>query len=723
MLLCIVPALRLSAGPVEAARGVVERRVPALADKVHFELIQAPRECYETEASSGRLTVRGTTAVAMCRGFYDYLKDRCGCLITWEGSQLRLPRRLPDQAPHRVEAAVPLRQHFNVVTFGYTTAFWNWERWAFEIDWMALHGINMPLAMTGQEKVWQRLWKEHYALTDDELDHFFTGPAFLPWQRMGNFYGHDDEVLAMVGRDRQGHTLPQSFIERDAAMQQRILQRELELGMKPVIPGFSGFIPRALQTHRPDLRTWQPTPWNSACRSTLALHPLDPLFQQITDAYVDTYRQVYGDVSHYYLIDLFNEIDPPAGTTTTDLARIGRSVSEVLTRKDPQAVWVTQGWCFFYQNYWRDTTHTAAYLSEIPDSRLLIIDLNADTEEAFRLHPHSVARKQVIWSLLNDNWGQHTALHGDLRKIATRPQQARADLGSRLVGLGNSAEGIEHNAVCFELLYDNAWRTTPVDLDAWLATYAAQRYGTRSPLAATIWRKMLSLYYSNNTSDPPLPYQELPSRRVARPDSLPRAEHRLIDLMLSAPRSVRRSPLFQRDLVDVVKSYAGHAIRLSITQTIRAIDSHSPQVEACRARFDELMLGLDALLHTQPQHRLSRWTAAARSYAAPADADYMERNARLQLTTWVAPHWQGYARKEWSGLVGDFYRRRWQLFFDRLSVPVFSEQAFAAEVFNWSNAWCGLTSLPEPAPCTPEDQTRSLLRLIDQLPPDSAPQP
>lgn len=32
----------------------------------------------------------------------------------------------------------------------YSMAFWDWERWEQEIDWMALQGINMPLAFTGQ---------------------------------------------------------------------------------------------------------------------------------------------------------------------------------------------------------------------------------------------------------------------------------------------------------------------------------------------------------------------------------------------------------------------------------------------------------------------------------------------------------------------------------------------------------------------------------------------
>ena len=36
--------------------------------------------------------------------------------------------------------------------------WWDWERWEKEIDWMALQGINLPLAFTGQEAIWQRVF-------------------------------------------------------------------------------------------------------------------------------------------------------------------------------------------------------------------------------------------------------------------------------------------------------------------------------------------------------------------------------------------------------------------------------------------------------------------------------------------------------------------------------------------------------------------------------------
>ena len=41
------------------------------------------------------------------------------------------------------------RYNMNVCTFGYSYAHWDWKRWEREIDWMALNGINMPLAFNG----------------------------------------------------------------------------------------------------------------------------------------------------------------------------------------------------------------------------------------------------------------------------------------------------------------------------------------------------------------------------------------------------------------------------------------------------------------------------------------------------------------------------------------------------------------------------------------------
>ena len=34
------------------------------------------------------------------------------------------------------------------------------KNFARHIDWMALNGINLPLAQSGQEEIWRRVWKK-----------------------------------------------------------------------------------------------------------------------------------------------------------------------------------------------------------------------------------------------------------------------------------------------------------------------------------------------------------------------------------------------------------------------------------------------------------------------------------------------------------------------------------------------------------------------------------
>ena len=59
-----------------------------------------------------------------------------------------------------------------------------------EIDWMTLRGVNMPLATVASEAIAERVWLK-MGLKEEDIRAFFTGPAHLPWHRMGNLNGWD----------------------------------------------------------------------------------------------------------------------------------------------------------------------------------------------------------------------------------------------------------------------------------------------------------------------------------------------------------------------------------------------------------------------------------------------------------------------------------------------------------------------------------------------------
>lgn len=81
-----------------------------------------------------------------------------------------------------------LRYDFNYCTYSYSMPFWDWARWEKEIDWMALHGVNLPLAAIGQECVWRNMLTT-LGYSKDEINEFVSGPGFLAWWAMNNLEG------------------------------------------------------------------------------------------------------------------------------------------------------------------------------------------------------------------------------------------------------------------------------------------------------------------------------------------------------------------------------------------------------------------------------------------------------------------------------------------------------------------------------------------------------
>lgn len=110
--------------------------------------------------NKGILKIEGNSPISLCRGFYDYVKSQhCG-IYSWTGTNIVLPDVLPETDDKKVESPFENHYLYNVCTYGYSMPYWDWERWEKEIDWMAVHGINMPLALVGYEGIMYRVWKK-----------------------------------------------------------------------------------------------------------------------------------------------------------------------------------------------------------------------------------------------------------------------------------------------------------------------------------------------------------------------------------------------------------------------------------------------------------------------------------------------------------------------------------------------------------------------------------
>ncbi|MFT5525985.1 MAG: alpha-N-acetylglucosaminidase, partial [Pirellulaceae bacterium] len=402
------------------------------------------RDVYEYQSSEGKLIVRGSSSVAMCRGVYDYLRANNMGTVGWAGPRLRIPEAWPDAKLTRVETPFKIRHCYNVCTAGYTFPYWTWQRWEQELDWLAMHGYNMIMAPLATEAVATKVWKS-LGLTQEEIDDFYTGPAHLPWQRMGNI-------------QNVGGTLSPSWHRDQVALQKKMLARMRELGIEPVVQGFAGFVPKGIARVYPKSQLHQ-SAWGGFPEKSqsLSVMPDDPLFAKIMKLYMTEWKATFGD-ARYFLVDSFNEMElPKTGKPATELlAGYGRNTYEAIEGGDPDAVWVLQGWMFYFQrNIWnRDTVK--ALLGAVPDDRLMILDYANDYVPTWGQFNAFDGKGWVMGYV--PNMGGKTPFTGKMDFYAKQVAKTLASpKRGNLTGFTISGEGLENNEVLYELMSDRAW--------------------------------------------------------------------------------------------------------------------------------------------------------------------------------------------------------------------------------------------------------------------------
>ena len=296
---------------------------------------------------------------------HHYLKYWCNCSLSWDHAQLRLPDQLP-AVETALRASDAARYYQNVCEYGYSFVWWDWPRWERHIDWMAINGLNLVLAETGQEVVWTRTFRR-LGMTAKEAQAHFTGPAFLPWNRMGNLNGW-------------GGPLPKSWMEAERVLQHKILERMTSLGILPVVPAFFGVVPRRMVELHPNASYTKLPVWghfDDRYSGSSLVDLADPLAHRIFAAFHDEYEAEYGHVSHFYAADTFNEMAPPADSA--DYVRsYASNMHAMMAAGDDRAVWLMQGWLFL-EAYWTEE-RARALLEAVPKGRMLVLDLASTTK-------------------------------------------------------------------------------------------------------------------------------------------------------------------------------------------------------------------------------------------------------------------------------------------------------------------------------------------------------
>jgi alpha-N-acetylglucosaminidase len=727
----------------QPARDTLARLIGRRAADFDFHLDPTPAEqpWYHAVAQGGAVRIEGSNSVALARGAYAFLKQSGAASMSWEGDRVALPARFADFDSGRVSSAFRHRAYLNPCTYGYTTPWWDWPRWEREIDWMALHGIDLPLALEGQEYVWRALWREA-GLSDAEIAGHFSAAPFIPWERMGNIEGY----LA---------PLSPGWIDKKRDLQIRILERMRSLGMKPVLPAFAGYVPKAFAERHPRARIYQMRSWESF-PGTYWLDPADPLFAQLAGRFLSLYGATYGD-GDYYLADSFNETLPPLTDDGSDvrdahygdatanhgtaaappvtpeqrdlrLSRYGRAIYDSIRQGRPDATWVMQGWLFGAdRNFW-NAEAIKAFLADVPDDKLMVLDIGNDRYPDVWTRAEAFHGKSWVYGYVH-NYGGSNPVYGDL-EFYQRDLKAltnRQDIAN-LRGFGVFPEGLHSNSVVYEYLYDLAWGgldKTPAD---WLPGYLAARYGTVTPALIEAWSDLIAGCFCTRYWTPRWWHGEAGAYLLCkRPKveltefeghpgdhaALDRAVRHLSELAGAYPEG----SLLQYDLIDATRHLASIEIDALLQRTLKAYGKADLATgDRTRRQAAALIQALDTLIGTQ-QESLASWTVdAAASAADPAEARDFVRQARLQVTVWGGSGGlHDYASKAWQGLYGEFYLPRWTQFLGELrhaaaTGTAFDQPAVTARLADWEREWANRdASVQARRPTHPLQAVRDLL--------------
>ncbi len=624
---------------------------------------------------NGRVLVEGNNGVSLAMGLNHYLKYFCKVNISQVGDQAKMPSdKVLVGTPVFKETKARVRYSYNYCTLSYTMAFWGEKDWEYELDWLAMNGVNVVLDATAQEEVWRRFLTS-IGYTHDEVKKFVAGPAYYAWAYMANLSGFGGPVHDSW------------FVDRTELARKNHL-RMRKLGMYPVLQGYSGMVPNDITEHFSDIDIIPQGTWCSFDRPAM-LRTTAPVFREFAAKFYQAQSQVYGDYSYYFATDPFHE-----GGNVADMSyrQISHEVLGAMMKHNKDAVWIIQSWQI------NPTSELLLGISDHENGRqhALILDLYAErytnSSKGHPENPHYGYSREFdktpwIFCMLN-NFGGRLGLYGHIDSLAENIPLSY-NTCEHIAGIGITPEASFNNPVLYDFLFESVWRDNAdakmevIDLKEWVCDYAERRYGAKSASANETWQILLETVYKSELSNLG---QGAPESVVnARPAFEVKTASTWGNAIISYDKKdLKRAARLLLEDYEVLKHSEGYRYDLvTIFQQIlanSAQDVHQDMVAAFERkdlaafkeqsdRFLKIADLMENVLSCSEHYMLGRWVAQANTLSQNAD-DFTKMlyqlNAKSLVTTWGSYNQcetgglRDYSNRQWAGLVGDFYKKRWE---------------------------------------------------------------
>jgi alpha-N-acetylglucosaminidase len=330
----------------------------------------------------------------------------------------------------------------------------------------------------------------------------------------------------------------------------------------------------------------------------------------------------------------------------------------------------------------------------IPKEHILLLDLNSGSwkgTEAFWGRPWVAG--------IIHNFGGKTYLGGGLQPsldLFPNILSKKTEIGD-LQGIGMFPEAIEQNPVIYDAASEMTWYTEKVDTKKWLYDYLRARYGKLDDASKQTWDILLQTVYGSKhiEVDMETSISAKPSLNVTRaaPNGTVSSQKNYpfvklwdaVSLFQNATPAVKNKDTYKFDLVDLMRQcLADLAIPVQKQMANAYLKNQTDSFQVYSKRYLDLINDFDILLGARKEFLFGKWLADARAIGkTEVEKHAYEKSARGLITLWGPANDEAiqfdYSNRAWNGLVGTYYKPRWEKFIAMLNEEL---KKPAAERFN-----------------------------------------
>ncbi|MEG1981042.1 MAG: alpha-N-acetylglucosaminidase [Clostridia bacterium] len=649
---------------------------------------------FKITSENEKICVTANNGVSLAYGVYYYLKNYCHVLLSQKGVQNKMPSEIvyPKNDIYK-KTKLKLRYAYNYCTHSYTMAFWNEQDWQKELDFLAFHGVNLVLDITGEEKVWFEFFKA-IGFTEEKSRELLVGPAYFAWFCMGNMYNYCK-------------ALPNEYLNDRVLLAKKNHEFMKKLGMTPVFMGYSGMIPLEITKIDKEIEIIPQGKWCEFDRPAM-IKTDTKSYEKYAKLFYKIQRDILGSDTNYFSTDPFHE-GGTSGSLTNET--VATNILKALKKEGDDNIWIVQSWG---DNPTSGLLDAAAKFNDgSSKDSVIILDLYAEKNPHYKdFRGKEFQNTPWIYCML-DNFGGRIGLHGNIDNINNDLPDA-INTANFLKGVGITPEGSDTNALLTEFLFDIIWsendKTTEINLYDYLENYLYSRYGIKSNNAFLCYKILVDTVFKtefNNIVEgaPESIVNAIPDFEIEKVSFWGNSKigydkeelKKAYDFLIKDYDDLKDSDYYLFDIVDIKKQIlANTAIDLHEKLTLAYKNHDLETFKTTSDEFLKLILEIDSLLSTRPEFKTENFINMAKNISSKYD-ELTKRefilNARKLISTWgdrinaEKGCLRDYSNRQWSGITKELYYKRWEVFIKNRLLELENKPPLEEDYFKIENEW------------------------------------